>query len=46
MNIALYCLSILKFGVFRTLDVGGFSVFGVPNAKNLAFGTPDASPLE
>ena len=27
---------------FRTSSVSGFLVFSVPNAKNLAFGTPDA----
>ena len=41
----LYCLSMLKLLAFRTCDVGGFLVFGVPNAKYLTFGTPDASAL-
>ena len=33
----------LQFLAFRTFNVGGFLVFGVPNAKNLPFGTHDVN---
>ena len=36
----------LKILEFETCDVGVFLVFGVPNAKYLKFGTPDASALK
>ena len=41
----LYCPLIQSILAFRTLDVSGFLVFGVPNAKNLAFDTPDGNAL-
>ena len=30
---------------FKTLDMSGFLVFGVPNTKDLAFDTPDGNAL-
>ena len=42
-NTALYHSLMLNILAFRTSDVGGFLVFGVPNAKILALGTPYAS---
>ena len=30
---------------FKTFDVGGYLVFGMPNAKNLAFGRTDVNAL-
>jgi len=34
-----------NFLAFKTFDVRGFLVFGVPNAKYLVFDTPNASAL-
>lgn len=34
-----------EFIAFGTCDMGGFFVFGVLNAKNLAFSTSDTSAL-
>ena len=31
---------------FEASDISGFLVFGVPNAKNLAFSIPDANALK
>ena len=31
---------------FEASDISGFLVFGVPNAKNLAFSVPDANALK
>ena len=36
-----YYLRMSKFIGYRTSHEKGFLVFGVPNAKYLAFGTPD-----
>ena len=36
-----YCSCVLKIITFGTSHKRGFLVFGVPNAKYLAFGTPD-----
>ena len=40
-----YCSYVVNFLRFRIPDEGWFLVFGVPNAKYLAFGTPDGSVL-
>ena len=38
-----YCSCVLNIITFRTSHGRGFLVFGVPNAKYLAFGTPDGT---
>ena len=40
-----YCSMSQNFETFSTLDDALFLVFGVPNAKYLAFGTPDENAL-
>ena len=40
-----YCRYVSNFLRFGTADDGWFLVFGAPNAKYLAFGTPDESAL-
>ena len=40
-----YCSRVSKFIGCRTPHEKGFLVFGVPNAKYLAFGTPDENAL-
>ena len=40
-----YCSDVVKCLRFKVLDEDWFLVFGVPNAKYLAFGTPDGSAL-
>ena len=35
----------LNILAFNTLDVSDFLIFGVPNVKYLAFGTPDGNVL-
>ena len=44
-NLKWYCTPLLKVLEFETFDEEAFLVFGVPNAKYLAFGTPDVSAL-
>ena len=41
----LYCSMPQNFLAFNTLHDGLFLVFGVPNVKYLAFGTPDGNAL-
>ena len=45
MNLRLHCSSMPNILAFKTPDESSFLVFGVPNAKYLAFDTPDASAL-
>ena len=40
-----YCSMSHNFETFSTPHEGLFLVFGVPNAKYLAFGTPDENAL-
>ena len=40
-----YCSHVSNFLRFGRVDEGWFLVFGVPNAKYLAFGTLDESSL-
>ena len=40
-----YCSLMPNILTFRTPDVSGFLVFGMPNAKYLAFNTPDRNAL-
>ena len=40
-----YCSMSQNFETFSTPHKGLFLVFGVPNAKYLAFGTPDENAL-
>ena len=40
-----YCSHVSKFIGYRTPHEKGFLMFGVPNAKYLAFGTPDENAL-
>ena len=40
-----YCSGVVKCVRFEVPDEDWFLVFGVPNAKYLAFGTPDGSAL-
>ena len=40
-----YCSPMLNLLTFGTFDVRDFLVFGVPNAKYLAFDTPNANAL-
>ena len=40
-----YCSDVPNFLTFGTPHEGLFLLFGVPNAKYLAFGTPDDSAL-
>ena len=40
-----YCISMPKILRFEISDEGWFSVVGVPNAKYLAFDTPDGNAL-
>ena len=40
-----YCSRMSKFIEYRTPHEKDFLVFGVPNAKYLAFGTPDENAL-
>ena len=44
-NLERYNSLMPNFLEFKTSDVRGLLVFGVPNAKYLAFDTPDASAL-
>ena len=44
-NLEQYNSLMPNFLAFKTSDVRGLLVFGVPNAKYLAFDTPDASAL-
>ena len=40
-----YCSMLQNFDTFNTSDEAPFLVFGVPNAKYLAFGTPATNAL-
>ena len=44
-SMALYSSSMLNFLVFKIFVVRGFWMFGVPNIKFLAFGTPHINAL-
>ena len=41
----LYYSLMLNFVAYKTSDVEDFLVFGVPNVKFFAFGTPDTNTI-
>ena len=45
-NLEHHCSSMLNFLRFDIFDVGGFFVFGMLNANNLTFSTPDSNALK